>query len=801
MPLTNLFKILSLRTTYSLAGPVGRSGHTLGKMPSEFRGSSRRGNFAPAARPKQSALEWVKSRVSTRRLLWWIALLNSIGCVLVGVTILYDWWYLSPHSSRADLLRRWGVFEHRLLDNKCYRQDRTATLLSIFTGPACVACQRSGILCVSNYQRKTRLHGSVETIRDRIQCLEAIVKGSFPGAPLDSIPVLLQFGRNAGYPIPRLSTEPHDDIEHCADKSSQPMPRLVKDSRGHSHYIGPSGSFCFFADLRSLISERQPSSRFATDTVAEALEVQYHQSRWTLSGVNSYLEEDTRVQEQRLSGHSCREFPETPFKIDNGWTACVHTALAFACWISDDSIRDHITDLDMLRSRCWTLAREALPNLLTSSTVSNIQALLLMAILLHNNNDRNAAWTLTGGAARLAIALGLHRSDVNNSLRLIEREIRDRVWYVLFSFEQFLCLSLGRPSAIDCPEVALEPACEDLSGSNWAPPQYVQVAVDLQRRASRLRDAICFVHRPSFPVLSADSPVADPITLLGSLKTWESTMPTYLTVPVHILHACPTPCVADLDTFISRCPPSHLRPMVLLHMNYNNLIIQLTRPYLLTVISANRGPNPRQYYPWTTPDNDLKSLGRVTEYLARTCLTSASRIINLLVLLESTRAINGKSGLDLFYGYSAGMVLLLRRLWVLPPHPSRQTEELEGTTQSQVQSMVARLQSVMEVHAKCSTMQRFKAVLQKFDEAVMANARSGAENPSSDNHCPLTPTDNESHTRILDAHILCPSDQDGDPDASISGSLSAWQESMQAVTQYSLDWSNFEQFLGSLNLA
>ena len=91
------------------------------------------------------------------------------------------------------------------------------------------------------------------------------MKGAFPGARVDSIPALLELGRTAGYSMPQLN-------DHSPSKANQLVPRLVQDSRGHSHYIGPSGSLSFLADLRSLISERQPSSRFAADTIAEALE-------------------------------------------------------------------------------------------------------------------------------------------------------------------------------------------------------------------------------------------------------------------------------------------------------------------------------------------------------------------------------------------------------------------------------------------------------------------------------------------------------------------------------------------------
>lgn len=40
----------------------------------------------------------------------------------------------NSEGSPAGLLRRWGGFDERPLDNKCYRQERTAMLLSLFLG-------------------------------------------------------------------------------------------------------------------------------------------------------------------------------------------------------------------------------------------------------------------------------------------------------------------------------------------------------------------------------------------------------------------------------------------------------------------------------------------------------------------------------------------------------------------------------------------------------------------------------------------------------------------------------------------
>ncbi|OOF96873.1 hypothetical protein ASPCADRAFT_129931 [Aspergillus carbonarius ITEM 5010] len=103
-------------------------------MPSDLRGPNRRVNTVTGVAPKASVLERMKARVNTRTLFWWFVILNLLGCALVGVVVLFDQWSRTSPSSHSPLLRRWGGFEHRPLNNKCYRQERTATLLSIFLG-------------------------------------------------------------------------------------------------------------------------------------------------------------------------------------------------------------------------------------------------------------------------------------------------------------------------------------------------------------------------------------------------------------------------------------------------------------------------------------------------------------------------------------------------------------------------------------------------------------------------------------------------------------------------------------------
>ncbi|PWY67098.1 hypothetical protein BO94DRAFT_591008 [Aspergillus sclerotioniger CBS 115572] len=103
-------------------------------MPSDMRGSLKRVSTLTGTTPKPTIFERLKAHVSIRMLFLWIVLLNILGCLLVGVVILFDQWSRTSPSKQPSLLRRWGGFEHRPLNNKCYREERTATLLSIFLG-------------------------------------------------------------------------------------------------------------------------------------------------------------------------------------------------------------------------------------------------------------------------------------------------------------------------------------------------------------------------------------------------------------------------------------------------------------------------------------------------------------------------------------------------------------------------------------------------------------------------------------------------------------------------------------------
>jgi proline utilization trans-activator len=569
------------------------------------------------------------------------------------------------------------------------------------------------------------------------------------------------------------------------DKYSHDTPRLVQDTSGRSHYIGPSGSLSFFAELRELVSERHPSSRFASDNVAEALEARSEPFSSSLHPTADETYQPVALSPNTTSsvGEALRsvsclrnlpvgtldrllrlyfdnvhtDFPlfhraifqdefehyflprsnsrpqfgfgsqtrETNHEPDDGWLVCLHMMVAFGCVLqrtlhgNDGSTTDH-SSYEILQSECWNVSRAALPRLTTMCVQSHVQALLLIASYLHSINERNASWTLAGCAARIAVAIGLHRKELHVSFPLIEREIRKRIWCTLYGFEQFLCLSLGRPSAIDDDEVNASAASDDIMGTSNGPPGYAEWNFQLQLLSSKLRRTMSVQYQPA--TLRGATQKMTPKAMLNELKHWQDNLPTHLMLPGVLLEQ-EVPSESQLRQYCAQYPVHHLRSIILLHIQYHSLVILATRPCLLMIISASSKSPVAIPYPWdgVTDEANLDTSNGIT-IIARSCVFSASRLATLILILDRCHILNGLTWLDVFYAYSAAMVLLLRILWI--PHPSAARDDLEKeeAMKGQANTLVTEVRQVLKLAPKSSTMQRFASVVENFADVVTASA-------------------------------------------------------------------------------
>lgn len=657
----------------------------------------------------------------------------------------------------------------------------------------------------------------------RYRCLDAIVKAVFPGDATETAFDLWQLGQRMGYNMPDITHQGGSQVnlaeiikpkpeEQAASSIPAPEPqpansshplstvpaardqtlprcssaednvRLVKDTAGGEHYIGPSGSLQFLAQLRRLLSSQNGnvghgsealSTRFTQDDTAQALEADSahtdaEEQTSTLpsrqtdhavadgqspGSINSSIAqdftkpsaEDVQAGQRELPSpetmdlllrsywkHAHQDYPlfhrgtfEEEYEVflkqsnhmrppasttdapscDWGWVACLRMMLVFGS-LSDPHVSgiDHAT----LRRQSVASTRRLLPQLVSRCTLSNVRALILVSLFLHNNNERNASWVLLGAAVRAAIALGLHRTSALSSFRPIEREVRKRVFCTLYGFEQFLASSLGRPSGLNDVDIEVSPPKGGLLGeSNADGDQLMDISSSLHQILARAR------------VLSEKqnnhgTSVAD---VLDSLEAWHCRVsanrsryipPIKLGIPTLDSLGRDAMHVDALRTPLGWQDPAHLRETLLLHAEFRYIGLLVTRPALLKEVAASRSQNRTS----TLSAESSRSQSTI-------CLWNACQLAQIILLLESFDLLNGVSSLDVFYAYSAAMVLilgLLRRPGLLTR--SNEPDGQEDEIQTSLHDLVSRLKGAVTKVEKSGTMRRFALVMTTFEECV-----------------------------------------------------------------------------------
>jgi hypothetical protein len=408
---------------------------------------------------------------------------------------------------------------------------------------------------------------------------------------------------------------------------------------------------------------------------------------------------------------------------DWGWVGCLHMILVFGS-IAHPSTPgvDHM----QLRRASVAAARTLLPQFISKCTLSNVRVLLLLALFLHNNNERNAAWNLVGTATRIAFALGLHRGDMGSSFRPLEREVRKWVFCTLYGFEQFLASSLGRPSGLQEMDVEVVPPREGfLDGSSGTDAALVSMSLRLQCILARTRFTYARQRRPDGTASPAGPPKPTIEDILRDLTSWRHevsknhalNLPTVRT-SVPICGSAESPSAMnfeDIKVSLSWKTRAQLRAVVLLHIQCHYIAIVATRPVLLREIAEAQ-----KTVGTTTPPAEMSPVADI-------CLYHACQLTYLVLLLDSFQLMNGLSALDVFYAYCAAMILILRLL--RRPVPPEENSK-EARIQALVKDLVLRSQKVINGTEKSGSMRRFAKVVDAFAECTSQTGGERSE-PSS----------------------------------------------------------------------
>ncbi|EMR66790.1 putative nucleus protein [Eutypa lata UCREL1] len=576
--------------------------------------------------------------------------------------------------------------------------------------------------------RKTRYYGNIEDLNDRFLCLEAIVKGAFPNDLTGSIDDLLRLGRRMKFPMPDLSQGTKsvinpDNFLRSTGQTSGQLRRVLtlREQPPNVETAASPGTGSKFTDddgAQALEVGDQPTDSTKPDEVEHTDTPSQNygtpgstsslMNSFTSSGVNSVEEYWRQLPPQPLMHQLVQlyfeklheDFPlfhrgtfeeeyeyylgelrrrsrlqpdsqQRTVDLELGWLGCLHMILVFAS-MSNPHVGGGNLDHAGLRRHCVAATRSLLPYFVSKCTLNNLRALLLLALFLHNNNERNATWNLVGTATRIAFALGLHRSDTGAAFKPIEREVRKRVFCTLYVFEQFLATSLGRPTGLGDPDVEVVPPREGLldGGGGGGDAVFVSFSLRLYRILGRTRTRASRHNGESGEQRSIEETFSD-------LKEWNSDVSKqqWLVVPFiktgEALFDEPGAGAMGFDelkTVLGWQNRFRLRASLLLRLQYHYVALLVTRPSLLRELSIrNRGSGANRNTPHSLKEQEIQTTQQTS--LSDTCLRHA---VQLATSAQGGGISDRKEWHDETLHYIDGRLFRLRL--PLCPKPNRANE-------------------------------------------------------------------------------------------------------------------------------
>jgi hypothetical protein len=274
----------------------------------------------------------------------------------------------------------------------------------------------------------------------------------------------------------------------------------------------------------------------------------------------------------------------------------------------------------------WQQVQLHLPNVLFTTDMAALQALMLVALHLHHTSHRDACWNIIGAVVRIAHAIGLHNDDATAQLPPLTRELRKSLWWSLLAFEQLLVSSLDRPSAIDVLKYSVSPPDERILGL-MNPPEYFKWSTSLVQ----LLGSVCRA-RASYDPISEDEalgPLSPALSALRELQRWKELLPKFL-----------QPEATDTTA------PCYVRSILVLQAQYHYAVVVLTRSVLLEHATAVS-----EGLLWT------KCEGPRT--LSDECRTSGTSLCLTLLKMHESDCFDSATGFDMFYGITGASILVL----------------------------------------------------------------------------------------------------------------------------------------------
>ena len=519
----------------------------------------------------------------------------------------------------------------------------------------CRYCLQHNIECQTTQPRKKRLYGSVESLGNRLNLLESLVKGLLPGADVSNLEEMRQLGTSLGIQVPDSPSQdtPGDHPDSPVAEGEEPL-SLLPDQQGQVQYIGPASSFSFHLKLRALCGqaplpsfvlfgknaahihhhhhpERDPDAASAQSVFDHSLLAdRRHQppdDAQTLDAlIRAYFEHinpDFPVLYELSFREAYQAWLQDPSKADPAWQCSFLCVLLLARRLAHVQVPEQ---QDLL---WWKRIQTLLPVVIFTSSVTAVQALMLAAMHLHNTNHRDACWNLTGTAIRIAFAIGLHQSSASTSQAPLASELRKRLWWTLYALEQMQVSSYDRPSAIE-HHVSKDnyPNERVLGAAAYSPPDYHRwygrLVVHLSSACRAPKHLKTSTGDDSYA-----SPLSPAAGVLRVLERWKIELPQHL----------------RLDAVDTTAPTFH-RPLLLMHALYHYTILVLCRAALIARATT-----------LAKEDTDATNVALIN--MADSCTDSGRALARILLKLEALGKFDAITWWDVWYSLASGSVLVL----------------------------------------------------------------------------------------------------------------------------------------------
>jgi hypothetical protein len=589
---------------------------------------------------------------------------------------------------------------------------------------ACRYCILHSIECLTTQPRKKRLYGSVEGLGNRLALLEALVKGLLPEADVTDLDELRQLGSSLGISLPGSGEgEGGGERDSGSDKEGDDHASLLPDQQGQVQYIGPASSFAFHLKLRSLIgagalrsfvlfgrnpADAEPvepgdarrndphslSTAGATSNVDHSSPAVPHAQPHEVPSLESligayfdHINPDFPVLYEASFREAYEGWLLDPGNVDPAWLC------SFLCVLLLSRRVARITFQEDQEKLWWRRVQTLLPVVMFTSSVMAVQALLLASLHLHNTNHRDACWNLTGTAVRIAFAIGLHQDKVNTMQGTpLARELRKRLWWTLYAYEQMQVSSYDRPSAIEHPGSKISCLNERLIGSDLHnPPEYSQW---YNRLVVHLGSA-CRAPK-TVRANSSDESYVGPLSpaagVLRDMERWRDLLPQHL----------------QMESLESN-PPAFQRPILMLHGLYHYTVIVLCRSALLTRANI-----------LSREGKDAKNTALIA--MADSCSDSGRSLARILLKLEGIGRFDAITWWDIWFALASSSVLVMDLVCM---------NKITGTDMSASRILLSQLADLAQRHKRNphmpGTIQKFASIVPELQS--MVNAMNTSKSP------------------------------------------------------------------------